>query len=37
MGIHERPSGGHGWIMWAAIVLIMIVAVAGAMSLAFID
>jgi hypothetical protein len=37
MGIHERPGGGHGWVMWAAIVLIMIVAVAGTMSLALID
>jgi hypothetical protein len=37
MGIHHHEDGGHGWLTWVAIGLIMIVAVAGAMSLAFID
>ena len=37
MGIHHSEGGGHGWLTWVAIGVIMIVAVAGAMSLAFID
>jgi hypothetical protein len=34
MGIHHNPSGGHGWLAWVGVAVVIVVAVAGTMSLA---